>query len=71
MESLGHTVEETFPGALADAALVDAFTTLWAATLVYNLRYWERKVGRAITPADVEPLTWTLAEMGRVITAPP
>ena len=37
------------------------------ATLVYNLRYWERKVGREITPDDVEPLTWTLAEMGRAI----
>ena len=70
LESLGHTVEETFPSALSDSALVDQFTTLWAATLVYNLRYWERKVGREITADDVEPLTWTLAEMGRSITAP-
>jgi amidase len=70
LESLGHAVEETFPLALGDPALVDAFTTLWAATLVYNLRYWQRKVGRDITADDVEPLTWTLAEMGRVITAP-
>jgi amidase len=70
LESLGHTVEETFPTALADPAMVGHFTTLWAATLVYNLRYWERKTGRAITPDDVEPLTWTLAEMGRSITAP-
>jgi amidase len=70
LESLGHTVEETFPTALLDASLVNHFTTLWASTLVYNLRYWERKIGRGITPADVEPLTWTLAEMGRSITAP-
>ncbi len=70
LESLGHTVEETFPTAVLDPALVGQFTTLWAATLVYNLRYWEQKVGRAITAADVEPLTWTLAEMGRRITAP-
>jgi amidase len=70
LESLGHTVEETFPAALIDPALVGHFTTLWAATLVYNLRYWERKVGREITATDVEPLTWTLAEMGRSITAP-
>ncbi len=70
LESLGHTVEETFPSALDDATLVGHFTTLWATTLVYNLRYWEQKVGRAITPADVEPLTWTLAEMGRSIAAP-
>jgi amidase len=70
LESLGHTVEETFPTALLEPELVGHFTTLWAATLVYNLRYWERKVGRAITADDVEPLTWTLAEMGRSITAP-
>lgn len=70
LESLGHHVEQAFPSALLDPALVNHFTTLWAATLVYNLRYWEKKVGREITPDDVEPLTWTLAEMGRSITAP-
>ncbi len=70
LESLGHRVEETFPPALVDPALVGHFTTLWASTLVYNLRYWERKVGREITAADVEPLTWSLAELGRSITAP-
>ncbi|MDQ1462329.1 MAG: amidase, partial [Actinomycetota bacterium] len=31
LESLGHTVEKTFPGALVDPALVGHFTTLWAA----------------------------------------
>jgi amidase len=70
LESLGHRVEETFPPALVDPVLVRHFTTLWASTLVYNLRYWERKVGREITEADVEPLTWSLAGLGRSITAP-
>lgn len=70
LETLGHSVEETFPKALVDPALVGHFTTLWAGTLVYNLRYWERKVGREITADDVEPLTWALAEMGRAISAP-
>ena len=70
LESLGHTVEEAFPAALVDPTLVGSFTNLWASTLVYNLRYWEKKVGREITPDDVEPLTWALAEMGRSITAP-
>jgi amidase len=70
LESLGHTVETTFPGGLDDPALVGHFTTLWAATLVYNLRYWEKKVGREITADDVEALTWTLAEMGKSISAP-
>jgi amidase len=70
LESQGHAVEETFPTALVDPTLVGHFSTLWASTLVYNLRYWERKVGREITAADVEPLTWSLAEMGKSISAP-
>jgi amidase len=69
LESLGHTVEETHPRAITDPALVGVFTTLWIGTLAYNLRYWERRVGRAITAADVEPLTWTMAEMGRATPA--
>ncbi len=70
LESLGHTVEEAYPAAIAQPELIGEFTTLWSVTLVYNLRYWERKVGRDITAADVEPLTWTLAEMGRAVSAP-
>ena len=70
LESLGHTVEETYPAAIAQPELIAKFTTLWSVTLVYNLRYWERKVGREITAADVEPLTWTLAELGRAVPAP-
>jgi amidase len=70
LESLGHTVEVAHPAAFGDATLVNHFTTLWAATLVYDLAYWERKVGRPVTADDVEPLTWTLAELGRSIAAP-
>jgi amidase len=70
LESLGHTVEEAYPKNLTDEALVNHFTILWASNLVYTLRYWERKIGREITPDDVEPLTWTLAELGKSISAP-
>ena len=70
LESLGHIVEGASPAAIAQPELIGHFTTLWSVTLVYNLRYWERKVGREITAADVEPLTWTLAELGRSVSAP-
>jgi amidase len=63
-------VEETYPAVIAQPELIGQFTTLWSVTLVYNLRYWERKIGREITADDVEPLTWTLAEMGRAVSAP-
>jgi len=70
LESLGHIVEDAFPPAIANPALVGHFTTLWATTLVYNIRYWERKVGRPVEPEDVEGLTWALTELGRSISAP-
>jgi amidase len=70
LESLGHTVEETYPASIADAKLVAHFTTLWTVTLVHNIRYWEHKVGRVAERNDMEALTWELAEMGRATSAP-
>jgi amidase len=70
LESLGHTVEETYPASVADSKLVAHFTTLWNVTLVHNIRYWERKVGRVAGRDEMEALTWTLAEMGRAVSAP-
>ena len=70
LESLGHTVEETYPASVARPELIRHFTTLWTVTLVYNIRYWERKVGRQATADEMEPLTWGLAEIGRAVSAP-
>ena len=70
LESLGHTVEETFPESVAKPELVGHFTTLWTVTLVHNIRYWERKVGREAKADEMEALTWALAEMGRATSAP-
>ena len=70
LESLGHTVEETYPASIARPELIRHFTTLWTVTLVYNIRYWERKVGREATADEMEPLTWGLAQMGRAVSAP-
>jgi amidase len=69
LESLGHHVEIEHPKSFDDAAVVAHFTTLWSSTLLYNFRYWEARVGREITEADVEPLTWTLADIGRHASA--
>jgi amidase len=70
LESIGHTVEETYPESIAKPELVAHFTTLWTVTLVHNIRYWERKVGRPALPDEMEALTWALAEMGRATSAP-
>jgi amidase len=65
LESLGHRVEHEFPKAIADPALLPHFSTLWSTALAAELRYWELTIGREATRDDLEPLTWTLAELGR------
>ncbi len=65
LESLGHTVEQSSPKALDDPGIVGHFTALWAGGLAAGLAAWEATLGQKITEADVEPLTWALAEMGR------
>ncbi len=70
LESLGHTVEETYPASVAKPELIGHFTTLWTVNVAYNIRYWERKVGRVAGADEMEALTWALAEMGRAATGP-
>jgi amidase len=70
LESLGHSVEETYPQSVAKPELVGHFTTLWNVSAVYNIRDWERKVGRTAGPEDMEPLTWALFEMGNATSGP-
>jgi amidase len=69
LESLGHRVELEFPKALIDPTLVEAFTSLWAAGVLYDVVAWGKQLGRELTVDDVEPLTWSLAEMGKSATA--
>jgi amidase len=70
LESLGHTVEETYPQSVAKPELVGHFTTLWNVNAVYNIRYWERKVGREARTDEMEALTAALFEMGKAATGP-
>jgi amidase len=65
LESLGHTVEQGGPKALDDPDLVGQFTALWAGGLAADLGAWEAALGAPITQDDVEPLTWSLLELGR------
>jgi amidase len=69
LESLGHNVEVAHPAAMDDPQYTPAFITAWAAGAAWNLDYWSRRTGVEITEADVEPLTWALAGMGRSTTA--
>ena len=69
LESLGHTVEASYPEALDHPDYTEQFITNWAAGAAWNLDYWSRRTGTEIGVDDVEPLTWALAELGRSSTA--
>jgi amidase len=69
LESLGHTIEESYPTGFEELDLLDSFLTRWMAGQAATLDQLGIVVGREIGPDDVEPLTWALAEEGRRRTA--
>jgi amidase len=71
LASLGHHVEETYPAALDEGDdTARNFTILVAAWVATTLAEWSEITGAEIGAGDVEPMTWGLAEMGRVCNAP-
>jgi amidase len=69
LESLGHHVSTASPDALDDITALVAFTTIQATAVAHDIAELARTVGRDIGADDVEPLTWSLGERGRVIAA--
>ena len=66
--SLGHRVEDSSPvdsGLGETLGLEETFLTRWAAGQAASLDQLSLLLGRELGPADVEPLTWALAEIGR------
>jgi len=61
---LGHEMVEAAPK-LDEASMVQAFTVLWSAGCTSILNGIARVTGQAPNPDQIEPLTWTLYEMGR------
>jgi amidase len=69
LESLGHRVEEAHPAVLDDPAHVGVYVGVVAANVARALDAWGARVGQPLDAADVEPLTWALAERGRSLAA--
>jgi amidase len=69
LESLGHTVEESHPGALDDPEAGRAAVTIVTSWTARDLTYWSERTGRTIGAHDVEPMVWAVAEMGRAVGA--
>ncbi len=66
---LGHAVEDSYPEALRDPEATRAFVRVVACSVARMLDAWGEKLGRTVGAADVEPLTWAVAELGRQASA--
>jgi amidase len=70
LESLGHRVEESHPGALDENKLMwDHFTDIVSCQTVSAIDQYEQIAGRKINAEDVEPGTWYFIERGQDISA--
>ncbi|HKW87538.1 MAG TPA: amidase [Candidatus Acidoferrales bacterium] len=67
--ALGHEVEVAAPEINGEMYL-DVFIKIWAAGVAWSVAIAEREIERAARAYDFEPLTWSLVEMGRKISAP-
>ncbi len=70
LESLGHRLTGSSPMDVlgsgdAGVDIQDSFLTRWAAGQAAGLDQIGMLLGRELTGEDVEPLTWTLAAIGR------
>jgi amidase len=63
-DELGHTVSEAAPSMDAEV-LNESFITLWSCGCALTLEGIEAMLGHPLQPADVEPLTWLLFQMGQ------
>ena len=68
LESLGHEVEEARPD-LDGQSLARSFLTMYFGEIAADIDELVSILGRKATPADVEPLTWTLGLLGRTYPA--
>ena len=68
LESLGHEVEEAAPP-VDPAALSRDFVTVLAGHVAATVHDMALLLGRRVGPADLEPGTWSLALVGRSLSA--
>lgn len=67
VEALGHKVEIVSPPLLDDIEATLAYVRIVAANVARTLDQVGNRLGQPLGPEDVEPLTWALAERGRVV----
>ncbi len=66
LERLGHRVEVAHPQAMEEAVeFTDVFRRVLGMGVEHELSAWERRLGRLLLDADVEPWNLNLREIGR------
>jgi len=69
LEDLGHKLEEACPPALDEGEAGVHWLVIAACNTALTLARCGERAGRDVTQSDVEPLTWALAERGRLFPA--
>jgi amidase len=70
LTSLGHHIERRELDVLDDNELLGRFLAIWFVGVTNGLDDAAAVLGRPIEQNEVEPLTWALGELGRLITGP-
>ena len=69
LESLGHTVEVSWPSALDDAKAGTRFLALWSTNMAVSINAVQRQLGRPVTADDFELMNWEMAAYAKQMTA--
>ncbi len=69
LRDAGHEIEESYPEAMDDPDNAATYVDIVAANTARALLHWGEAVGRTLGEADVEPVTWFMAERGRALSA--
>jgi len=68
LASLGHRVEHAELPALRDPEWIARFIAVWSVGVTVELDEASRRLGRAILAHEVEPLTYALSQLGRMVS---
>lgn len=68
LEELGHHVEVAHPVVVTDGTVDAIATPVIVAATALAVQQFEKAIGRAIGPDDVDSDNWTAIEMGRTVT---
>jgi amidase len=70
LEALGHHVEPAEIDALYDPEWIPRFLSIWVVGVAMEIDQASKLIGRRIEEGEVEPLTWALSELGKMISGP-